>query len=184
MKKWYALRVVSGQENKIVKLVLALKQDDLLSLSVGELHIPTEKVIVERNGKKYTQKRRLLPGYIMIELEFAEEKWKDAVYSLRSIDGVIGFASTVGSDSKPQPLSEEEARSMLQYGKEGMGVKIIRSKETFLIKESVKIIDGPFDGFTGSVATVDDQKSTLRVNVEIFGRITPIDLTFEQVEKI
>lgn len=184
MKKWYALRVVSGQENKILKLIKSMAEDSMFSVEVGDVHVPTELVVSTRNGKQYTQKRRLLPGYALIELDMPQTGWRTLVSELRAIDGVIGFASAVSLADKPQPLTEEEAKDMLRFGKEGIAGKPVRMRQMFKQGETVNILEGPFIGFSGNVEEVDEQKSTLRVSVEIFGRVTPIDLNFEQVEKI
>lgn len=184
MKKWYALRVVSGQENKISKLIKSMSEDELFPMEVGDVHVPTEIVISNRNGKQYSQKRRLLPGYILVEIDLPQTGWKNAVAALRGIDGIIGFASTISAGERPVPLTEEEARGMLQFGKDGATGTPVRVRQAYSKGESVSIVDGPFDGFSGTVEVVDGQKSTLRISVEIFGRVTPIDLTFEQVEKI
>lgn len=184
MKKWYAIRVVSGQENKITKLIKSMAEDNMFPMEVGDVHVPVEIVAIMRNGKQYSQKRRLLPGYALVELDIPQVGWRKVVSALRAINGIIGFASSVGERDIPQPLTEEEALGMLQFGKEGISGKQVRVKQNFSKGESINIIDGPFVGFMGTVEEAGEQKSSLRVTVEIFGRVTPIDLTYEQVEKI
>ena len=161
----------------------SLAEDELFSIEVGELHIPTETVVTSRKGKQYTQKRRVLPGYALVELDMPSVGWKSVVSEIRAVDGVIGFASSTSLGDKPQPLTEEEAKDMLRFGKEGISGKPVRMRQVFEKNEVVNILDGPFVGFSGNIEEVDEQKGTLRIMVEIFGRVTPIELSYEQVEK-
>lgn len=184
MKKWYALRVVSGQENRVSKMIQSMVEDNLFSVEVGEFHIPTELVVSSRKGKQYTQKRRVVPGYALVELDMPQVGWKSAVSEIRSVDGVIGFASSSTLADRPRALSEEEAKDMLRFGKEGIAGKPVRKRQIFDKNETINILDGPFVGFSGKIEEADEQKGILRVMVEIFGRVTPIDLSYDQVEKI
>lgn len=183
MKQWYALRIISGQENKVSKLIKSMVEDQMFTFEIGDIHIPVEMVASNRNGKQYLQKRRLLPGYALIELDMPQTGWHNVMHELRAIEGVIGFASVVNAGDKPQALTEEEAKGMLEFGKDGVSKKPVRVQQKYSTGEIVSIIDGPFKDFTGTIETVDSEKMHLGVSVEIFGRITPIELSFEQVEK-
>ena len=186
MKEWYAIRVVSGQEKKITQLIESMTEEGEFPMEVGEVHIPTELVVSNRKGKQYSQKRRLLPGYIMVEVDLPQVGWRNAVTSLRSIDGVIGFANAVSVGEKPESLSEEEARGMLAFGRDSASgtVQATRIRQVYAVGESINITHGPFSGFGGTVESVDDEKTMVHVTVEIFGRAIQIDLSFDHVEKI
>ncbi len=184
IKKWYALRVASGQENKISQLIKVKSSNGEFTDPIGETYIPTHNVIVTRKGKRYTQKKRLIPGYILVEIEMPETEWRDIVFELRSIDGVIGFASVTGAKQRPQALTEEEVRNMLQYGRESATVVAARTGQQFSKGDKVSIQSGPFNSFVGIVEEVDTKRAHLVVSVEIFGRATPIEIEFNQVEKV
>ena len=183
-KKWYALRVVSGQENKISKLIKAFVDDGEISSTVGDMYIPMQTAVYSRNGKQYTQKQRVIPGYVLIEIDMPDAGWRDIISELQAIDGVIGFASVTSTGDKPKALTEEEARTMLSYGKDGSSVSPSRLRQRFSKGEVVAIKDGPFKSFNGTIEEVDTDRAILKITVEIFGRNTPIELEYGQVEKI
>lgn len=183
-KKWYALRVVSGQENKISQLVRVMVEHEELSSHIGKTYIPMYESSRMRGGKHYTQKQRVVPGYVLIEIDMPTQGWRDVVTGMRTIDGVIGFASVTSAGDKPKPLTEEETRMMLSYGKDGATSPIVRSRQRFSKGEVVKIKSGLFNFCEGTVEEVDVDKATLKVVVGIFNRSLSIDLKHDEVEKV
>ncbi len=181
-KKWYIARAVSGQENKVVTLIESMKSDGDFSIEMGSLHVPTETIATSRKGKQYQQKRRLIPGYFLMEIDLPDSGWRNVVTQLRSINGFIGFANVTSQNEKPQSISEDEARSLLEYNKTGAVTKS-RSHQKFAKGEIVRIIDGPFSSFSGTVVETQEERTLLKIEVEIFGRVTPIEIDFNQVEK-
>jgi transcriptional antiterminator NusG len=136
-----------------------------------------------RDGKKRVTNKKFLPGYVLMQMDLPDTGWKAVLSEIRRINGVTGF---VGSSpgSKPHPISQEEARSILQKTGEIKGDRTIKPKESFVVGEKVRIVDGPFNTFTGTVEEVNNERAKLRVMVGIFGRATPVELDFLQVEKI
>jgi len=178
-KKWYVIHAYSGHENK-VKTALEKKAEGLgLQESIGQIKIPTMEVSEHRSGKKKTVLRKSFPGYILIEMEMNDKTWS----MVRGVPSVSGFVGAIGN-SMPKPLSDEEVSSMFDQ----TGEHKLKDKTPFVVDfsvgEHVKIMDGPFNNFTGLVEEVNAEKGRLRVKVEIFGRGTPVDLDFAQVGKI
>ena len=136
-----------------------------------------------RDSKKRVRNNLLLPSYLMIEMDLPQLGWKDVCSSIRRIQGVNGFVGTKPSE-KPHPISSEEAKRMLQMAGELKGEKQIRIKQNYEVGDNVKITDGPFSTFTGVVEEVNAEKNKLRVNVQIFGRATPVEVDVLQVEKV
>jgi len=176
-KKWYVVRAVSGQENKIKNYI----ENEISRLElqdyVDEVLVPTEKVVQIRNGKKINKERVYFPGYIMIKANLSGE----IPHIIKSITNVIGFlGETKGGD--PVPLRHSEVNRML-----GKVDELAESDEQFnipfVVGEIVKVIDGPFNGFNGSIEKINEEKRKLEVMVKIFGRKTPLELGFMQVEK-
>ncbi len=182
-KKWYVARAVSGQENKVVNLIQSMKETGDFPVEVGGVHIPVEIISMSRKGKQYQQKRRLIPGYFLMEIDFPDAGWHSMVMYLRNIDGFIGFASVTGKEDKPQPITEEEAKGLLDYGK-GASKTTLAVKQLYAKGEVIKIVKGAFSSFNGTIVEVVPESELLRVEVEIFGRVTPIELEYDQVEKI
>lgn len=177
LKKWYVLRAVSGKESKVKEYLEAeMKVDGSeLNKSVSQVLIPTEKVYQVRNGKKILKERNYLPGYVLIEAEINGE----TTHLLRSIPNVIGF---LGEAGKPVPLRQSEVNRILGTVDElNDGVENIDI--SFSEGEIVKVNFGPFSGFSGVIEEVNNEKKKLKVMVKIFGRKTPIELGFMQVEK-
>ena len=177
-KKWYVVRAISGQENKVKAYV----ENEMLRLGladfIGQLLVPTEKVFQIRNGKKVSKERNFYPGYIMMETALTGE----VVHAVKNVPGVIGFLGEVkGGD--PVPLRLTEVNRML-----GKVDELAETEEQFnipfIVGETVKVIDGPFNGFNGTVEKVNEDKRKLEVMVKIFGRKTPLELSYMQVEKI
>ena len=137
-----------------------------------------------KDGKKKVISRKFLPGYILVEMDLEGAEWMDVCAAVRQIQGVTGFVGAT-RNRKPQPISSDEARDLLQKaGEIKSGDRAVRPKQSFVIGESVRIIDGPFDSFTGAVEEINEEKAKLRVMVGIFGRSTPVELDFMQVEKV
>ncbi len=176
-KKWYALRAISGQENKIKAYIEDEVEYAGLQDYLGQVLVPTEKVYQIRNGKKVSKERNYIPGYIMVEAHLVGE----LVHTIKNINGVIGFlGAEKGGD--PVPLRQAEVNRLL-----GKVDELSESDEQinipFVTGETVKVIDGPFNGFTGTIEKINEEKRKLEVMVKIFGRKTPLELSYMQVEK-
>lgn len=177
-KSWYVVRAVSGQENKVKTYI----ENEIARLGfsdyVDEVLVPTEKVVQIRNGKKVNKERVYFPGYVMIKANLGGE----IVHVIKSITGVIGFLGEVkGGD--PVPLRKSEVNRMLGKVDE-LSVRNDNVAIPYIIGETVKVIDGPFNGFNGTVEKVNEEKRKLEVMVKIFGRKTPLELSYMQVEKV
>ena len=176
--KWYAVRAIGGQENKVKTYIENEIARLGLSDFVSQVLVPTEKVIQIRNGKKYHKEKVYFPGYIMIQASLAGE----IPHIIKSINGVIGFlGETKGGE--PVPLRQSEVNRMLGKVDE-LSVKDDNVNIPFVIGETVKVIDGPFNGFNGNVEKINEEKRKLEVMVKIFGRKTPLELSYMQVEKV
>lgn len=183
-KGWYILHTYSGYENKIEKTIRSLiTHGDISSEIVFDIKVPVEEVVEVKDGKKRTVTKKFLPGYILIEMDLPDLGWKATCSAIRKVQGVTGFVGTPGG-VRPQPISSEEARAILQKAGEIKGEKSPRMKQSFAIGESVKIIDGPFDSFTGTIEEVNLERNKLKVMVGIFGRATPVEVDLLQVEKV
>jgi len=175
IKHWYIIHAYSGFENKVAESLRTRSQAFGFADRVGQILIPTEEVVELRNGKKVTSKRLLYPGYVLVEMEMDDELW----HAVKSTPRVTGF---VGGGTKPVPLTADEVNSVLY--RQASSADRPRPKMTFEKSETVKIVDGPFTNFSGKVDDVNTERNTLRVMVTIFGRSTPVELDFLQVEKI
>ena len=178
VKKWYVVRAVSGQENKVKAYI----ESETLRLGMSDygsqVLVPTEKVVQVRDGKKIAKEKVYFPGYIMIEANLTGE----VPHIIKSIPGVIGFlGETKGGE--PVPLRMSEVNRMLGKVDE-LSVKVDNVSIPFSVGETVKVIDGPFNGFNGAIEKVNEEKRKLEVMVKIFGRKTPLELSFMQVEKV
>lgn len=183
-KGWYILHTYSGYEGKIGKTIRSLiENNDLSSDVVLDVKVPVEDVVEVKDGKKKFVTKKFLPGYIMIELDLPDLGWKNTCSVIRRIQGVTGFVGT-NSNERPRPISGEEAKALLQKAGEIKGEKAPRMKQNFAIGEQVKVIDGPFASFTGTIEEVNLEKNKLRVMVGIFGRATPVEVDLLQVEKV
>ena len=177
-KKWYVVRAVSGQENKISGYIQSEVERQGLGDYLEDVLVPTEKVVQIRNGKKIQKERTYFPGYIMIKANLGGEM----VHVIRSITNVIGFlGETKGGD--PVPLRKSEVNRMLGKVDE-LALNADDVAIPFVLGETVKVVDGPFNGFTGTIDNVNEEKRKLEVMVKIFGRKTPLELSYMQVEKI
>lgn len=174
-KNWYIIHAYSGFEQKVAESLKSRAQAFGFDQRLGQILIPTEEVIELRNGKKVTSKRLLYPGYVLVEMEMDDELW----HQVKSTPRVTGF---VGGGTKPVPLTADEVNSVLY--RQASSADRPRPKMTFEKNENVKIVDGPFTNFSGKVDEINMERNTLRVMVTIFGRSTPVELDFLQVEKI
>jgi transcriptional antiterminator NusG len=175
IKHWYIIHAYSGFEQKVAESLKTRSQAFGFAERLGQILIPTEEVIELRNGKKVTSKRMLYPGYVLVEMEMDDELW----HAVKSTPRVTGF---VGGGTKPVPLTADEVNSVLY--RQASSAERPRPKMNFEKSETVKIIDGPFTNFSGKVDEINPERNTLRVMVTIFGRSTPVELDFLQVEKI
>lgn len=182
-KQWYVLHTYSGYENKIEKTIRKMMEDDQLEGAVSDIKVPAEQVVEIKEGKKKISTKKFLPGYILLEMDLPDLGWKQICSTIRKINGVTGFVGS-GAGNKPQPISPDEAREVLQKTGEIRGEKVLKPKQSFSVGEQVRIIEGPFESFTGTVEEVNLEKGKLRVTVGIFGRSTPVEVDFLQVEKI
>lgn len=174
-KHWYIIHAYSGFEYKVAESLRKRAEAFGFADRVGQILIPTEEVVELRNGKKVTSKRLLYPGYVLVEMEMDDQLW----HEVKSTPRVTGF---VGGGTKPVPLTADEVNSVLY--RQASSAERPRPKMTFEKNETVKIIDGPFTNFSGKVDEINTERNTLRVMVTIFGRSTPVELDFLQVEKI
>ncbi|MCB9190720.1 MAG: transcription termination/antitermination factor NusG [Flavobacteriales bacterium] len=176
-KKWYVVRAISGQESKVKDYIEAEISHAKLSDHVAQVLIPKEKVFQIRNGKKVSKERSFFPGYILIEADLVGE----VPHVIKNITGVIGFlGETKGGN--PVPLRQSEVNRIL-----GKVDELAESDEEmnipFIVGEAVKVIDGPFNSFSGIIEEINEEKKKLKVMVKIFGRKTPLELSYMQVEK-
>lgn len=181
---WYILHTYTGYEGKIERTLRGLLETGELSADVVlDIKVPVEEVVEIKDGKKKTSTKKFLPGYIMLELDLPDIGWKAVCSAIRRIQGVTGFVGTAAGE-RPRPISASEARSLLQKSGEIKGEKTTRMKQSFSAGEQVKIVDGAFASFSGTIEEVNLEKNKLRVMVQIFGRATPVEVDLLQVEKI
>ena len=175
-KKWYVLRAVSGKEGKVKEYLEALiKKDDLLAANVGEILLPTEKYAQLRNGKRVVKEKLFLPGYVLVEANLQGE----VAHTLRFMPNVLGF---LGGLDNPTPVRQADINRILGTA-EDITIKSEEVNIPFNVDEAVKVTDGPFNGFSGIIEEVNAEKRKLKVMVKIFGRKTPLELSYNQGEK-
>jgi len=174
-KNWYIIHTYSGFEQKVADSLRSRAEAFGYADKIGQILIPTEEVVELRGGKKVTSKRMLYPGYVLVEMEMSDELW----HAVKDTPRVTGF---VGGGADPVPLSPQEVDQILN--RQASSADRPRPKLTFEKNETVRIIDGPFTNFSGKVDEVNAERNTLRVLVTIFGRPTPVELDFLQVEKV
>jgi transcription termination/antitermination protein NusG len=174
-KNWYIIHTYSGFEKKVAETLRSRIEAEALRDKFGEIMIPTEEVIEMRKGKKVVAPKLFYPGYVLVEMEMSNDTW----HLVRSTPRVTGF---LGSGPTPVPLTPDDVDRILHRVE--VAAEHPKPKLKFDKGETVKITDGPFKDFTGSVDEINDDRSTLRVMVTIFGRATPVELDFYQVEKV
>jgi len=174
-KNWYVVHTYAGFEGRVKDSILERASQMGLQDKIGQVLVPTEDVIEIKEGKKRTSTRKFFPGYVLVEMDMSNESWQ----MIKETPKVTGF---VGGGTQPIPLTQEEVETLRKQIDGGTAVP--RQKEEFHKGDSVRIIDGPFLGFNGMVDDVDPERSRLKVLVSIFGRGTPVELGFMQVERL
>lgn len=174
-KKWYVIKTISGHENKVKSHIDNEMKNIDIKLYIGQILVPVEKIVQIRNGKKIQKDKIHYPGYVMLEANLEVE----IIHMIKNIPGVIDFLSE-GKKGHPLPMRKDEVNRML--GKIDELANTINIP--FVIGESVKVVDGPFNGFNGTIEKINKEKRKLELSVLIFGRKTPLELNFTQVEKI
>ncbi|WCT73891.1 transcription termination/antitermination protein NusG [Sphingomonas naphthae] len=178
MSRWYIIHAYSGFENKVREAILADATRLGLEQLVESVEVPTEKITEVRRGKKVTSDRKFFPGYVLAKLSMND----DVYHLVKNTPKVTGF---LGSSGKPQPISEAEAARILNTKEEAAAAAPKQKiKVDFEIGDQVKVLDGPFASFNGLVEELDFDRSRVKVSVSIFGRATPVELEFEQVERV
>ena len=175
-KRWYVMHVYSGFEKKAKQSILEKAAKQGLSDKFEEILVPTEEVVELRRGAKVNAERKFFPGSVLIKMEMTDESW----HLVRNTPKVTGFLG--GGGTRPVPISETEAQRIMSQVKEG--IERPRPSITFEVGEQVRVCDGPFNSFNGLVEEVDEERSRLKVAVSIFGRSTPVELEYTQVEKV
>ena len=173
--RWYVVHVYSGFENKVMRLLKERIERAGHEDEFGDVLVPTEEVVEMRDGQRRRSDRKFFPGYVLVNMEMNDGTW----HLVKSVPKVMGFIG--GSSDRPAPISDREADAILQRVQEGVDKP--RPKVLFEPGEAVRVIDGPFNDFNGVVEEVNYEKSRMRVAVTIFGRSTPVELEFGQVEK-
>lgn len=173
--RWYVVHAHTNFEKKVAQAIREQADTKGLTDKIGEILVPTENIVEVRRGAKHNVERKIYPGYVLVKMELSDETWS----MIKNVPKVTGF---LGGSGRPSPITEKEAMAIMQQVEEG----VARPKSTvsFEIGESIRVIDGPFNSFSGSVEEVDTDKARLKVSVSIFGRATPVDLDFSQVEKV
>ena len=174
-KRWYVVHAYSGYEKKVANALRERVKLAKMEEHFGDILVPTEEVVEMRGGQKRRSERKFFPGYVLVNMELGDKTW----HLVKETPRVMGFIG--GKADKPSPITEAEANAILQRVEEGVDKP--RPKTLFEAGEMVRVVDGPFNDFNGVVEEVDYDKSRLKVAVLIFGRSTPVELDFTQVEK-
>lgn len=175
-KKWYVVHVYSGFEKKIAEQIQHQANQTVLADKIEDILVPTEQVTEVRRGQKTETERKFFPGYVLVKMEMTDDTW----HLVRDTPKVTGF---LGAKNKPTPITEAEAMRIVKQLSDD-AEKPRRPAVVFEVGEQIRVTDGPFTSFNGTVEEVDEEKGRLKVSVSIFGRSTPVDLEYGQVEKI
>ena len=173
--RWYVIHVYSGFEKKVASAIREQAEQKALADRFEEILVPTEEVVEVKRGAKVSSERKIFPGYVLIKMDLDDETW----HLVKNTAKVTGF---LGGRGKPLPISDAEAARIIHQMQEG--VERPKPSITFEIGEQVRVSDGPFTSFNGVVEEVDEEKSRVKVAVSIFGRATPVELEYSQVEKV
>jgi transcriptional antiterminator NusG len=173
--RWYIVHVYSGFENKVAESIMEQAKQKGMAELFEEVSVPTEEVIEVRRNQKVAAKRKFFPGYVLVKMELTDNTW----HLVKNTQKVTGF---LGSAGKPSPITQSEADRIMNQVKEG--IERPKPSITFQIGEQVRVADGPFTSFNGFVEEIDEERSRLKVAVSIFGRPTPVELEYTQVEKL
>jgi len=166
---WYVVHTYSGHENKVKANIEKIVENRNMQDLILDIVVPTEETVEVKNGQKKIKTRKIFPGYVIVKMVMTDESW----YLVRNTQGVTGF---VGHGSKPIPLTEEEARKM--------GIERVRVEIDVEPGDAVRVINGPFENFIGTVDEVNEEKQTVKASLSMFGRETPVELEFVQIEKL
>lgn len=175
-KRWYVVHAYSGFEKSVQRALTERVARSGLQDKFGQILVPVEEVVEMKGGQKSVSERKFFPGYVLVEMDMDDESW----HLVKSTPKVTGFVG--GTGTKPTPISEKEVQAIMHQMQEG--VEKPRPKVLFEVGEFVRVKEGPFTDFNGSVESVNYEKSRLQVSVTIFGRATPVELEFGQVEKV
>ncbi|MCO5107880.1 MAG: transcription termination/antitermination protein NusG [Burkholderiaceae bacterium] len=175
-KRWYVVHAYSGMEKSVGRAIQERVDRAGMQDKFGRIMVPTEEVVEMKNGQRTLTQRRFFPGYVLVEMEMDDDTW----HLVKHTNKVTGFVG--GAGNRPSPISEKEVQAILDQMQEG--VEKPKPKVLFEVGEMVRVKDGPFNDFNGNVEEVNYEKSRLRVSVTIFGRATPVELEFGQVEKL
>jgi len=174
-KRWYIVHAYSNFERKVADSIREKAAQKGLAHLFEEILVPTEKVVEMRRGRKVDSERKFFPGYVLVKMELSDDAW----HLVKNTPKVTGF---LGSKTKPSPISDAEAERIMKQTQEG--VERPRPAVLFEVGEQVRVADGPFTSFNGTVEEVDEEKGRVKVSVSIFGRSTPVELEYGQVEKV
>ncbi len=175
-KRWYVVHAYSGMEKSVARALQDRVERAGMQDQFGKILVPTEEVVEMKNGQRTISERRFFPGYVLVEMDMNDDTW----HLVKNTNKVTGFVG--GSGHRPTPISEKEVDKIMSQMQEG--VEKPRPKTLFEVGEMVRVKEGPFTDFNGNVEEVNYEKSRLRVSVTIFGRATPVELEFAQVEKL